>query len=282
MDGGIRGSPEAHSDGRPLLRRLWARLPRARTLLALLALLALLTFIYLRTQPGPTPLSGDDVDAVVAQAMASATPPPAFSSQVHQRILPSMVLIQTQREGREGEHDEGIGSGVIVNTASDVLTALHVVEGASGIRVTFADGTEAEAEVIGAEPSLDIAMLHPSRPPEVIVPATLASLSSVRVGDEAYAVGNPFGLPGSMSAGVISGFDRTVTLDTTNRRLAGLIQFDAAVNPGNSGGPLLNRHGQVIGIVTGLANPAEERFFIGIGLAVPVTVAVSAAGAPPY
>jgi len=102
------------------------------------------------------------------------------------------------------------------------------------------------------------------------------------VGDEAYVVGHPFGLYDSMSAGVISGFDRTFQPNTSKIELKGLIQIDAAVNPGNSGGPLLNRYGHVVGIVTGLVNPTKENFFIGIAFAVPITTAAGGAGAPPY
>ncbi len=104
----------------------------------------------------------------------------------------------------------------------------------------------------------------------------------MRVGDEAFVVGNPLGLFGSMSAGVISGFDRSFQSESTDQRLQGLIQIDAAVNPGNSGGPLLNRAGQVIGIVAALANPTEQDVFIGIGFAVPINVAAGAANLPPY
>ena len=118
--------------------------------------------------------------------------------------------------------------------------------------------------------------------PEVLVPAVLGNPGSMRVGDEAFAVGNPFGLYGSMSSGVISGFNRTFQPTGSDQQIDGLIQIDAAVNPGNSGGPLLNRYGQVIGIVTALANPAKEDFFIGIGFAVPITVAGGGVGLPPY
>jgi S1-C subfamily serine protease len=170
----------------------------------------------------------------------------------------------------------------VVNENGDILTALHVVHEASTIEVGFADGTTATAIIAGADPENDIAVLQVSRPPEVIVPAVLGSPNAMAVGDEAYAVGNPLGLAGSMSAGVISGFDRSFTVDETEQRLEGLIQFDAAVNPGNSGGPLLNRAGQVVGIVTALANPNETNSFSGIGFAVPIRTAAAAAGAPDY
>jgi S1-C subfamily serine protease len=104
----------------------------------------------------------------------------------------------------------------------------------------------------------------------------------MRIGDEVFAVGHPLGLYGSLSAGVISGFDRSFQPQHSTHRLQGLIQIDAAVNPGNSGGPLLNRDGQVIGIVAGLVNPTEQEVFIGLGFAVPITLAGTAAGLPPY
>lgn len=104
----------------------------------------------------------------------------------------------------------------------------------------------------------------------------------MRVGDEAFVVGNPFGLYGSMSSGIISGLDRVFKLTGTNIEIAGMIQVDAAINPGSSGGPLLNRNGHVIGIVTGIVNPTEDNFFVGIGFAVPIMTAVGGMGSPPY
>jgi S1-C subfamily serine protease len=232
--------------------------------------------------PGPRQLTTREVNDLVAQAMASATPQPSFSSQVFQVIQPSLVLIQTKGETRDHRHGEGLGSGVVVTDTGQILTSLHVVDGSDEILITFADGTESGAEVILAQPENDIAVLQPFQLPEVLVPAVLGNPGAMRVGDEAYAVGNPFGLYGSMSSGVISGFNRTVQPDGSSQKLEGLIQVDAAVNPGNSGGPLLNRGGQVIGIVTGIVNPTDESFFVGIGFAVPINVAVGGMGSPPY
>ena len=122
-------------------------------------------------------------------------------------------------------------------------------------------------------------MIRADGAPALIVPAVLGG--GVRIGDQAFAVGNPLGLAASLSAGVISGLDRTVPLRANGQVLTGLIQFDAAVNPGSSGGPLLNRAGQVVGIVTALANPANQGSFSGIGFAVPLGAAGGGAGGPP-
>jgi S1-C subfamily serine protease len=243
-------------------------------------LLALL--LYQILFPGPQPLTLREVNESVAQAMASATAPPAYSAQVYQVIQPSLVLIQTQVPGESGDLENGLGSGVVIDDRGAVLTSLHVVANADSIRLTFADGTESEAQVIAEQPENDIAVLRPRRLPQLLVPATLGNPNAMRVGDEAYVVGNPFGLYGSMSVGVISGLERTFQLPDSDQQLEGLIQIDAAVNPGNSGGPLLNRSGHVVGIVAGLANPTEQVVFVGIGFAVPINVAVSAMGSPPH
>jgi S1-C subfamily serine protease len=200
---------------------------------------------------------------------------------VYQAILPSLVLIQTQRPGAD-DGRYGVGSGTVINEEGDILTALHVVADAAEIEVTFADGSQASAQIVAAEPENDIAVLHPNEPPDLIVAAVLGSSGTIRVGDDAFVVGNPLGLPASMSAGVISGLNRSIPVTDSDRRLEGLIQFDTAVNPGSSGGPLLNREGHVVGIVTALANPSEQSYFVGIGFAVPIGTAVSAAGGPGY
>jgi S1-C subfamily serine protease len=230
--------------------------------------------------PLPPALTAQEVDVIAARRLASVTPAPAYSEQVYQIILPSLVVIQAHHDAPGAAGGVALGTGIVVNARGDILTALHVVEGAGSIQVRFADGSRASAEITSPQPELDIAVLHPSRPPDLIVPAILGSSSGVLIGDETYAVGNPLGLVASMSAGVISGLDRSYDLGNGHGRLEGLIQFDAAVNPGNSGGPLLNRNGEVIGIVTALANPSEGDFFIGIGFAVPIASAGGAAGAP--
>jgi S1-C subfamily serine protease len=215
----------------------------------------------------------------VAEGLEEAAAEPARSAQVYETIVPSLVVIRAGRsEGGSGEDGTGLGTGVIVNADGAILTARHVVAGARQIEVTFADGTEAMATVASEDAENDIAVLEADRAPEVIVPAVLGG-SGLRVGDETFAVGHPLGLVGSLSAGVISGLERAIPIGN-GQTLRGLIQFDAAVNRGNSGGPLLNRDGQVIGIVTALANPSEQGYFIGIGFAVPIGAATGGAAGP--
>lgn len=273
------------SVGDKLRARLGRMRERAKRTLPFLsgvlaALLAL--FLYNAFFPGAKPLTQDEVNAVVSNAMASATPRPAYSSQVYRIIQPSLVWIESDGVDANGEGHSGLGTGVIIDQAGNILTSLHVVDGATSIRLTFADGTESRAVVVSAMPEKDIAVLQAETLPQLFVPATLGNAGALQVGDEAYVVGNPFGLYSSMSAGVISGFDRTFRPPGTNQTIEGLIQVDAAVNPGNSGGPLLNRAGHVVGIVTGIINPTEDSFFIGIGFAVPIDVAAGGGGSPPY
>lgn len=231
--------------------------------------------------PAPHPLTNNDVSTTVAQALASATPPPAYSEQVFQVIQPSLVLIQAKSTDANGNSEDSLGTGVVIDAGGDILTALHVVADSSSIQLTFADGTQSGGEVTVKQPQNDIAVVQPDQLPGLLVPAVLGNPRAMRVGDEAYVVGNPYGLYSSMSAGVISGFDRSFQPVGTNIELQGLIQIDAAVNPGNSGGPLLNRDGEVIGIVEGIVNPTDQNFFVGIGFAIPINTAASAAGLPP-
>ena len=233
--------------------------------------------------PGPPRLTQDDVDARVQEALASVTPAPAYSEVVYQAVRPSLVLVETEQPEAAGNGSQDrIGSGVVVNLAGDILTSLHVVDDATEIQVTFADGTRSSADIVSEDPAIDIAVLRASTPPTEVAPAVLGDPNGVREGSEAYAMGSPFGLTSSMSAGVISGLDRSFRLEDTDTVLRGLIQIDAAVNPGISGGPLLDREGHVIGILAALLNPTGDEVFVGVGLAVPINVAGGAAGLPPY
>jgi S1-C subfamily serine protease len=238
--------------------------------------------IYFTTRDSPPPpLDQAQVakvaSGVVKNAIDDLRSAPARSAAAYQLILPSLVEIEAQRASPKGEEGTGLGAGVIVNARGAILTALHVVDGATRIRVSFVDGTRSAAAIASKDPEHDIAVLLPEQGPEVIVPAVLGG--GGQVGDETYAVGHPLGYVGSLTSGVISGLDRSVKAKA-GRTLKGLIQFDAAVNPGNSGGPLLDRNGQVIGIVTALANPSRDGYFIGIGFAVPIGTAGGAANAP--
>jgi len=249
-------------------------LPFASGVLAALLALILYNFLFPANH-----ITQSEVNDSITSAMASATPRPAYSELVYRIIQPSLVLIQV--ETKDGK--KGLGSGVIVDDMGDILTSLHVVADAAKISIIFADGTHAGGSVASAQPENDIAVLQASALPQLFVPATLGNPRALQVGDEAYVVGNPFGLYSSMSAGVISGFERTFQPETSKIELKGLIQIDAAVNPGNSGGPLLNRSGQVVGIVTGILTPSEGGdFFIGIAFAMPITTAAGGLGLPPY
>jgi len=260
---------------RRLLARLKRWIPFASGVVA--ALVGLM--VYSTLNPPAEPLTLDQVNSAVVQAMASATPAPAYSAEVYRAIQPSLVLIVTDGADDGDTENQGLGSGVLISDQGEILTALHLVDGAAAVKVTFADGTQSSAQIVSTQPENDIAVLQPDELPGIMVPAVMGNPYAVQVGDEAYAVGNPFGLYGSLSAGVISGFDRVFEFEDTGQAIEGLIQVDAAVNPGNSGGPLLNRNGQVIGIVVGILNPIEEEFFVGIGFAVPITTAAGAAGA---
>jgi S1-C subfamily serine protease len=291
--------------------RIWTRIRKTAPFASGIVAALIAVAAYGVAVPGPKPLTQGDVAAHVAQALASQTAAPPFSEFAYQSVAQSLVVVQAQ--GTTGGDTPGnaipggsptpepaaptdsaapgtvtaatsatttLGSGVIVDSAGDILTCLHVVAGATAIQVTFADGTTSEAAVQSTQAADDIAVLVAQTPPAKIVPAVLGNPRSVQVGSEAFVLGNPFGLSGSFSAGVVSGLNRTFTLGD-GTQLQGLIQVDAAVNPGNSGGPLLNRAGQVVGIVDGIVNPTTQDVFIGIGFAVPIDVAGGAAGLPP-
>jgi putative serine protease PepD len=233
-------------------RRLLATgLVAAGVLIAVIAVLA--------TQLGTAPGSAG-ARAATPSPSSSATASPTVAA-IYQRVRPSVVVVTTNNK---------LGSGVIISNTGAILTANHVVAGASEITVTFFDGTQVPASVTSADRKHDIAVLAPAGLPSVLVPTSLGG--SAGVGTPVVAIGNPLGLEDSVSAGIVSGLDRTA--DTNDGTFSGLIQFDAAVNPGSSGGPLLNARGFVIGIVVSIADPSGDDAFAGIGFAVPISVAL--------
>jgi putative serine protease PepD len=211
-----------------------------------------------------------------AEAIPTPAATPPLAAAVYAHIQPSVVqVIATSAAG-----EPSTGAGVIIDDMASILTSLHIIADAKTITVRFYDGTEARADVAMTLADKDIAVLRPMSGPAKLVPATMGDPGRLAIGSPAFAIGHPFGLTGSLSAGVISGLDRSITAPGLAKPLTGLIQFDAAVNPGNSGGPLVDANGEVVGIVTGLVNPAGQKVFSGVGFAVTIDQAAGALGMP--
>ncbi len=263
------------------LRRFYTRFHLAFFVLAGILISLAVVLAYDASKPPPQRLTQRDIDAAVGRTLETMPPKPSYASLVYEIIWPSLVRVQVSVSRPGGKTEMALGTGVVVDDRGTILTSLHVVGDAAEIQVVFADGTESDARVILKQPENDLAVLRPSVIPDDLLPATLGSAAALRIGDEVVAVGNPFGMSNSLSSGVVSGLGRSFKSEKTGAALTDLIQFDAAVNPGNSGGPLLNRNGEVVGIVTALLNPTDQDFFIGIGFAVPIETAAGMAGAPP-
>ena len=222
-----------------------------------------------------------DIDAAVLHTLESRTlPSPA--ARAYETVRPSVVLVRGQRDGDDADIERSVGTGVVIVDSGVILTNLHVVSGADRISLRFADGTESEASVISVQPENDLAVLQARTLPDDLQAATMRSTGDLAPGDQVVAVGFPFGIGPSASAGVVSGLRRDYMSPQGKRVLTNLIQFDAAANPGNSGGPLVTMDGEVVGIVTAILNPGEQRTFIGIGFAVPIENAASGAGLSPF
>jgi len=252
----------------PFRVRVWRRVA---------APLALVAMLLLSWQLVDAVKTGAIVTLESAQEQPTPAPTPPLAAAVYAHIAPSVVQVTGFASGS----DPSGGAGVIIDEQGDILTSLHIISAASRITVRFADGTESRADIVATLPDKDIAVLRPQTAPAKIVPATMGDPSRLAIGAPAFVIGNPFGLNGSLSAGVVSGLDRSMTAPGLAKPLTGLIQFDAAVNPGSSGGPLVDANGEVVGIVTGLVNPAGQRVFSGVGFAVTIDQAAGALGLPP-
>jgi len=158
------------------------------------------------------------------------------------------------------------GSGFVVDTAGHIVTNDHVVDGATSISVEFADGASYDAQLVGADPSTDVAVIKVSAPSSELTPLQLGDSSTIQVGDQVVAIGSPLGLDETVTSGIVSALNRTIT-SPNQFAINGAIQTDAAINHGNSGGPLLNQSGQVIGINSQIESDSGGND--GIGFAVP-------------
>jgi S1-C subfamily serine protease len=235
------------------------------------------------------PLTMEQIDSGIRQSIEDK-PLVAAESRAYDAIIPSVVrVVGLMTEGDDGSDkkdngtvERGVGTGVVIIDNGTILTNLHVISGAKRIRVTFFDGSESDAVVVGTQPENDLAVLRANPIPDDLFPATMRSTADLAPGDHVLVVGFPFGIGPSASAGVVSGLKRQFRSPEGQQTLTNLIQFDAAANPGNSGGPLVTMDGEVVGIVTAILNPNRQRVFIGIGFAVPIENAASAAGMPPF
>ena len=288
----------------------WSRLYGQRQPQVLVAVSVLLTLalvgVYELLRPPPQNLTQTDLNAAVNYALEARPRPPSIAAVAYATVIPSVVQVngydpadpdtipkpEDKAEAEQPPDQQGlaedfherfsaVGTGVVIDEQGTILTNLHVAASAKKLRVIFADGTESEARIIGARPESDLAVILPMTLPDDLQPATLASSAGLRPGDDVVAVGFPFGIGPSASAGVVSGLLRQLEQEEGKPALKNLIQFDAAANPGNSGGPLVNANGEVVGIVTAILNPSGLRTFAGIGFAVPIEEAASAAGENP-
>ncbi len=271
--------PLARASG---LRAFLSRWPLATAGISGALIAALLIALMAGLRPSQE-ITQADIDAAVMQAL-EVTVPESPAVAAYEAVLPSVVQVVGYRKGKDGKADaeRGVGTGVVIIDKGIILTNLHVVHAAERVQLTFADGLQSGATVINVRPEQDLAVLQAHTVPDDLQPATMRSTGDLAPGDHVFAVGFPFGIGPSVSAGIVSGLQREYSSPEGKNILSNLIQFDAAANPGNSGGPLVTADGQVVGIVTAILNPTDQSVFIGIGFAVPIESAAAAAGLPPF
>lgn len=283
-------APEAQSEQTPHASAGYSRALFLKTIKRPLVVLGLGLFLggaivwQLTPATSKAPaLTQANVEAIVLETLATKSLP-ARAAQVAAAAWPSVVSIHTlDGEPPPGNliSQKGKGAGFVIKEDGAILTNYHVIAGSERIVVTFADGLVSPAAVVSVQPERDLAVLQPAQIPDDLQPATLAVGGEVKPGDMVVAVGFPFGMGPSVTAGVVSGLNRSFPLPG-RAPLTGLIQFDAAVNHGSSGGPLLNQDGEVIGVVTAILNPSPGGTFAGVGFAITMESAANAAGIPPF
>lgn len=236
-----------------------------------------------------TPAADVRVDALAAQPVAYNPPiqidtavlaqVQATFQQIYQTVNPSVVNISVTQQVSNGFQSglaSGQGSGFVWDMDGHIVTNSHVVEGASDITVTFADGTSLDAELVGADPESDLAVIRVNPDEADLQPVTLADSTAVQVGDLVIAIGNPFGLSGTMTQGIVSGLSRSLEVDaetsfsTGSYTIPDIIQTDTAINPGNSGGVLVDVQGRVVGVTAAIRSSTNSNS--GIGFVIPTHI----------
>ena len=229
--------------------------------MAIVAILAVFVF-----PPPGVQIEMNQNDPMLEYEMASGSYDLLSLEEIFERSESGTVRIESKRDGQESSF-RGIGSGFVYDTHGHLITNEHVIQGAKEIIVTFLDGRSYKAEIIGADGYTDIAVLHVNTSKDTLTPLLIGDSSQLKVGESIVAIGNPFGLSGSMTAGIVSQRGRLLQAGGTAFQIPDIIQTDAVVNPGNSGGALLNMYGHVVGMNTAIQS--STGFFTGVGFAVP-------------
>ena len=246
----------------------------SRTFLVTLVV-SLIVLLVLRELLAPGPLLDPDAEARVVTPRGDLAADEISTIEIFESAAPSVVHITTTsirpQRGfftvRQVEVPEGTGTGFVWDDAGHVVTNYHVIRTADSAQVMLSDGSVYEAQLVGAAPDSDLAVVRIEAPPGRLKPIPVGTSADLKVGQKVFAIGNPFGLDQTLTTGVISGLDRVIVSET-NLAIRGVIQTDAAINPGNSGGPLLDSAGRLIGVNTAIKSPTGA--YAGIGFAVPV------------
>jgi len=237
------------------------------------AIILLFTFILIPSQEIGTPdliTSNGHGATILGDEISSSSKSNLTLVELFEKSEEGVVKIKVVRIGLQGTVQGdigGVGSGFVYDNLGHIITNAHVVDGADKATVTFLDGSQYNAEIIGKDKFTDIAVIKVSEKPRLLHPLEIGDSSLLQVGEQVAAIGNPFGLSGSMTSGIVSQIGRLIAAQDSGFSIPDVIQTDAAINPGNSGGPLLNMRGQVIGINTAIQSISGE--FVGIGFAVP-------------
>ena len=235
------------------------------------AIILLFTFILIPSQEIGMPdlITSNGHDATTLGDVLSSSKSNLTLVELFEKSEEGVVKIQVERDGQNRGSQ---GSGFVYDNLGHIITNAHVVDGASKATVTFLDGSQYDAEIIGKDKFTDIAVIKVSEKPRLLHPLQIGDSSQLRVGEHVAAIGNPFGLSGSMTSGIVSQMGRLLPSQDSGFSIPDVIQTDAAINPGNSGGPLLNLRGEVVGINTAIQSRSGE--FSGVGFAIPSNTAI--------